>query len=499
MRFFYKITALFILFVVLGGFIQILVFDKYFVTETDSTLLNLNQQASAYVSDQISAYFTKVQNALEVIASNKSIQEDQTLLDEINKMLPEINRLVILNKQGDIIKISDNKKSTVLSNLSSKEYYLQAMQGNKWITNVFTSASGKKVVAIAVPIKNNHAIDGAVIAYIELHGNALASMFDNKSFGENGYISIIDSQGYVVYHQNKERIGQKTHCFENLTGDAGVAVLTDFTNSEQYTGYHKVPGLNWLVTVNTSTSEIKAARNIIVFEITILSILGIGLITLVGVYSVRRSLRPFEELMQAFKTLKKGKYELLNTNRLPKELHEIGDIYNSTVNILKINHEELKEAAETDLLTGAYNRRSFYKKLAELEKDYKAENLSCFSVALVDLDHFKSINDTQGHSAGDEILKTFISILYFAVDKWHVFRFGGDEFAIIFEEKDYEEISSIAEKIRSDAESLLSGCTVSIGIASFPTDSTSKRQLVELADNALYISKQERNKITFYR
>lgn len=155
----------------------------------------------------------------------------------------------------------------------------------------------------------------------------------------------------------------------------------------------------------------------------------------------------------------------------------------------------------TDKLTGIYNFAYLKEKLDEMVKENKI-----FSLAIIDIDHFKKYNDQNGHQAGNEALIKTVDIFRENIDP-HYFlsRYGGEEFVIIFTDVPKEEAFCLAENIRKKVESAhykggpkqpLGKVTVSIGLSEFPKDSTDVDELLELADSALYRAKESgRNKV----
>lgn len=146
----------------------------------------------------------------------------------------------------------------------------------------------------------------------------------------------------------------------------------------------------------------------------------------------------------------------------------------------------------TDDLTGLYNRRYFRKKIRSKLRDAQRTETD-LSIVLVDLDHFKNINDTYGHSHGDLLLKEFAVFLKNSLRKYDtIFRYGGDEFIYILPRTDYQQAQRIAqcflEQCRS-REFVKVRLTLSIGIASSP-DSMDWQTLFDIADQNLYIAKR---------
>ncbi len=148
---------------------------------------------------------------------------------------------------------------------------------------------------------------------------------------------------------------------------------------------------------------------------------------------------------------------------------------------------ELSELSITDALTGLYNQRHFYtrlkEELARAKRQYRP-----FSLILLDLDDFKAYNDTYGHFAGDEVLRSFGGIISHLIREGadSGYRYGGDEFAIILTEADRGMAEEICRRIEKSLEA--EEYNASMGYSTYSSGMTVKN-LVEEADKALYKSK----------
>ena len=157
---------------------------------------------------------------------------------------------------------------------------------------------------------------------------------------------------------------------------------------------------------------------------------------------------------------------------------------------------ELKRLASTDPLTGADNRRSFLEK-GEYELLRSLRYGHPFAFLMMDIDHFKTINDTYGHGTGDEILKTLVLKSLEIIRRTDVFgRLGGEEFAVMLPETDGECAVQIGERLRKELSELRVKSeqgdvkfTVSIGMAMLDEDSDTLTQIMGRADAALYEAK----------
>ena len=160
--------------------------------------------------------------------------------------------------------------------------------------------------------------------------------------------------------------------------------------------------------------------------------------------------------------------------------------------------EELKRISITDVLTGFLNRRYFHERLIE-EIERSKRHASAMSLAIMDLDDFKVLNDTYGHQAGDEALKAIARCVHGSIRAIDVAaRYGGEEFTLILPQTDKLEARLIAERICHEvaaltvSHQLLEGyeqLTVSIGLATYPDDARTPEELIRCADRALYVAK----------
>ena len=147
--------------------------------------------------------------------------------------------------------------------------------------------------------------------------------------------------------------------------------------------------------------------------------------------------------------------------------------------------------AQRDFLTGCYNRHQLgegFAKFAALsyERGFK------FSFAIFDVDHFKTVNDTRGHLAGDQILRQIADTIHEEIDRRHLFiRYGGDEFILLALHYDLDAMVAFCEHLRSILEHSLDGVTLSFGVSTWHGKKDRLRALIDRADRALYISKEK--------
>lgn len=156
-------------------------------------------------------------------------------------------------------------------------------------------------------------------------------------------------------------------------------------------------------------------------------------------------------------------------------------------------NEMLSRLAITDSLTGLYNSRHFHEQIKKEMSRLKRSPDRKLSVIMIDIDHFKILNDTQGHLMGDQVLRSLGQIIRMCLrnDVDLPFRYGGDEFIILLPDTDKNQACVAAERIQKQFSSVAVGETsLSIGIAE-ALSSESEESLVRRTDDALYLSKKE--------
>lgn len=174
------------------------------------------------------------------------------------------------------------------------------------------------------------------------------------------------------------------------------------------------------------------------------------------------------------------------------------------IKYLKQRIKELEKQAVTDSLTGLINNRQTMESIFERESKRAIRYERFLSVLILDLDHFKQVNDSMGHPMGDKVLKTVAGLISTTIRGVDIAcRYGGEEFLVFFPETHGYRAIKIAERIREVIQAYCFSCadkrfncTISGGIAVYNGENT-LAELIERADKALYQSKENgRNRIS---
>ncbi|MDH4285185.1 MAG: diguanylate cyclase [Gallionellaceae bacterium] len=230
----------------------------------------------------------------------------------------------------------------------------------------------------------------------------------------------------------------------------------------------------------------------------------------------------FGDSLQKYGSVLTGRLTAKELDSLVKEMAKDTDLMRSSMqqvneqlNASKLRVELLQQELEsvrgesmTDALTGILNRRGFESRINIFFSEPDAGS-SSFSLLMLDIDHFKKINDKYGHPFGDKVICTIASAIRSIVKGQDIVaRMGGEEFAVLLPQTNSVGAFVVAEKIRQgiehgrirrlDNNEEVGGITISIGIAAY-IKGCSMAKLIDQADRALYLSKQRgRNQTTLY-
>ena len=242
-------------------------------------------------------------------------------------------------------------------------------------------------------------------------------------------------------------------------------------------------------------------------------VLGVLSILLLGMVFLRDFDRPIKELLSITDAVASGKLPIVNKITPKNEIDALSNRFADMVQSLREQqsliteaHNKLETLAITDTLTNLYNRRHLLEVFPKLQAQAQRDNTQLAAI-IIDIDHFKKINDQYGHLAGDQCLIEFSALLRsHSRTNDYLFRLGGEEFLILTLGEGAEGVYAAAEKIRKATEqtpihfdNTYINMTISCGICvEYPsgTRDESLNNLLHHSDSALYMAKQTgRNKI----
>jgi diguanylate cyclase (GGDEF)-like protein len=369
--------------------------------------------------------------------------------------------------------------------------------------------TGQAGINFGFPVRDP---DGRVrgVAFAGLDLEDLGRMAEATPLPPEGILSVIDVKGTILARKPalKEQVGQKLwnpRVIESvLAGREGVLEAKGEDGVDWLLAHEVVTTnpdgafpLRVLVTVPLHRVFAEANRALI------RDLLGISLATvflLVGVWFGAEwfMLRKFRALLRAADRMRRGDLNArTGVGYGEEELGQLAHAFDDMAGALQQRELRLQEQAISDPLTGLYNRRYLNESLPR-ELARSGRSRTPVAVMLIDLDHFKRINDSFGHEAGDIVLTAMGALLKEKVRGSDIAcRYGGEEFALILPETEEEAAARRAEDIRLAISAIqlthggkpLGKVTASFGIALFPDHAGDTDSLLRAADVALYAAK----------
>lgn len=328
------------------------------------------------------------------------------------------------------------------------------------------------------------------------------------------YVIVSDADGATLFAESRDNRG--TDAQPALIGRSARRALSYllYGSSTDYESIYRarVPvslqdgsagELTFGFLMTSVNARLDAQQRLVLLWFAVAMIIGV----LGSVALARGVTGPIRELSRAAGEVADGNMQVHVEVESTDETGELAAMFNHMVAELHDKQLRLEQRANTDSLTGLYNHRFFQERLNE---EVKRADRHCrqISVLMIDLDHFKSFNDTHGHPAGDCAIVEVAGILRHSVrDIDVVGRYGGEEFAVIMPECALSDARKTAERIREqiqrngfagkDGQTVPMTC--SIGVAHYPTHSLEREGLVFAADIALYQAKSlGRNRVKVY-
>ena len=390
-----------------------------------------------------------------------------------------------------------------------------------------------RFVDLAMPVRD---ADGKLLGVLGGHMNwdwassVIRDVEDNVA-GAEIELSIISKTGTVLLGPQKDTIRYTPERLDAILAD-GEGTFSEQAGGKQEltafhvgTGHQEYKGLNWIVTASQPASIALAAAiqsaQIIFMIGGVIALIGISLALLVS----RRIARPILAIAQEADRIgrasgptmlarRTGSAEVVQlSHALRSLLRRIGMAEERTKeaelraseNALQLQEDlvKLQKLADTDYLTGLMNRRSFLAAADDTVRFCRRYNRG-MATLMIDIDHFKKINDTHGHAAGDQAIKRIAEIIDCTIrttDK--AARFGGEEFVVLLREIDQATAVMLAERIRKaievstiQSDSGAIPATVSIGVALLDERDRDVQDMIARADQGLYAAKKTgRNRV----
>ena len=505
---------------------------------------NLATPLSTYVSDH-KAMLGILSETLPLVSRSQhaitSSEADSMLKNALTQM-SGFKSIHLLDMHGNVIAQAgdDFAHSADERQVFSKEKcYLMTRKTGAWTLSKVKRhpVTGTPTIFMGQAIKNTQFKTIAILLG-ELKIDLIENIRKQVRFGLKGHSAIVDQTGQVIAHPNGEWMKE----IRNLSdwrivqsmkaGETGVtSFYSPFMKGNMVAGYASVPEIGWGIMVPQPEAEVAATVNELMRSHIIWGVAGLIIAILLAIAISRWVTKPLNRLAHAGRELMQNGVAgnlPMNRSHSPKEINQLANVLRSLITNLQTSRDEvqslnenlqqrvdvatqqlrdanarLAEAAQSDFLTHLANRRYFEDRLQQT-LSRRSGDIDHVCVMLIDIDHFKQINDSYGHAAGDAVLSQVARILERAMRSGDmVARYGGDEF-VAYLRCEHEIGVQRANEIHAAIEN---GCvqwegksihmTVSVGLFCQQLQSEINiTTVLKHADDAMYQAKhQGRNRV----
>ncbi|MEW9797017.1 sensor domain-containing diguanylate cyclase [Alteromonas sp. CYL-A6] len=465
-----------------------------------------------------------------LVASDSPQDDVRALLDLIASSYPYYSWLGFTDKTGGV-RVARNGLLEG-KNVSHRDWFRQAING-PFVGDVHQAVLLEKLlprsasdaplrfIDVASPITDNSGnVSGVIAAHLNFAwvsatlNNALPSSQHNdiEAF-------IVNNDGEVLYPF--DRIGKPAITLGVLSQENTQVV--SWGHAKYLTSVSSIrpdisTPLGWKIIVRQPVASALSGLTVLLIQIAIATVL-VGLVFVFFAYRLAtRFSKPIESLARQAESVTDEKYHSFSVPSGLEEVASLARALQSMMNKLAIRRQHLQEAnalleervelrtreleqanrklekqALQDPLTGLKNRRALNEYLHQAYLRFK-RGQKAYSVAVIDIDHFKKVNDTFGHEAGDNALRHLAELLTgSARESDFICRSGGEEFVLIMPETDKAGAQVVAEKVRKKVAATphqdVGRMTISIGVATISQQDDKASETIARADEALYKAK----------
>lgn len=499
-----KLALLLFLIALIPLLIVIVFFIIQNVTSSLSSSISDGQLRNTVVSEHITEYFERNFAVLRTVASSPMIYHyieasaekrdplTAQMVRKIDSFFKDKNNMIITDAAGRQVFRTD---SYSLVNVDARRYFKEAMAGREYVSGLLESlVNGRLITVVEVPVFGE---DGRPVGMMQRdYDLAELQEFVANLAGGSAQVLVTDGEGNLLAHSGLSMAGNEV--INIVQNPAVAAALAGKSSSEVVDGtlqegrflvsYTRNKLTGWVV---LSARDYDSIWRNILSEAALAGSIGFFLLIVVALSAAIISERATRKIRTVSRLASKSAEDAVDS----LSLSELGDdeLGQMAIAINKIRsaRDSYRKDAEVDKLTNLLNKATF-ERLSRMRLAGSGSG-SYSALLVIDLDHFKEVNDTRGHLAGDTVLHEFAAALkkLFRPDDY-IGRFGGDEFVILLGELPGKEIVlQKARRILEAAAALqldgrVAGITASIGIAATPQHGADYDSLFAMADRSVY-------------
>jgi len=432
---------------------------------------------------------------------NNNLKKTKILFENFVNSQSEFYFVSLINLEGHSIVNStfDNKQF-----FGDEVFFKDNLDGLDAISDAsLTEVNNMPLIHFSSPVLNKYNdVIAVVVGAVRL--SSIQAIVENFRFGKTGETYIINAKKQLLTKRKYDKKNKILH--EKDLTKIKKDFYESYSKNEVLGTFEKSNFGRWIIVAEISKDEMHEMFEQFLIYVSIFIIILLVLIIPLILRFSNKIEKPLQFLLHGSKQIQDGDYgHEIDSSLITHATNEIKDLtssFNSMSNVLKSVIGELTRQSTTDVLTKLYNRRELLRLSINAYKSSIEDNKH-FSILMIDIDHFKKINDSYGHDCGDFVLKTFGQILKMLTrNEDKVVRYGGEEFVALIrydEEKDVlkyiKRIKNLIEKnnfVFNDIKIKIKFCA---GV-SLRQNYDSYDKTISFADKLLYKAKHTgRNKI----
>ncbi len=503
------IFAMLAITVFIGG-ISIYEVDQYIQNESENLVLVTCDNEAA----KINSTFENMEKSVKVMESY--IMDFFT--QEVNVEEPEFQKMVINNTEQMFADVAKHTTDAVayyfrfdpeISNGKMGFFCSKTKENNKFVyfepTDITLYEKGDtehvgwfwQAYETGAPVW--------MLPYYNQNNNFHMISYVIPLYYEGEFIGIVGMDfDYTVLTEQIHKIKIYENGFAHLEFDGDVIHTTEHTShkeeshdSTQYLRASNDLTNGMALVLYADYNDIRQIRYDIGFEILFAVLLLSAIFTVLTIIVVRKFVAPLKQIADASIKLSNGDYNVEFVHGNISEIELLNTAFENMATSLYEREKELHFSANRDSLTGLRNTTSYKRWVAEFDKEIKNKTAN-FGIVVFDLNYLKETNDTYGHDAGDNLIKTAAKLISDIFKRSPVFRIGGDEFVVVLKNKDLESHKELLLQLDTACTNTVAeeknniSISIARGFAEFEADKdlcfndTFKR-----ADNAMYENKRK--------
>ena len=504
---------LFMLLIIIGSLpliVVVIVSARHMIDELEDVAVRNGELHNGIIAEHVTEMVEKNFYVLRTMTMNPiivdcvlnptehNVDAARNVLFDTNSVFRDRNLMALTGSDARQLIRTDN---STLVNVGERQHFVEATFGREYVSDTITSMStGRLIVVVEVPVRNKRK---RPIGMIQRNLNLDELQNFVKTQGDPMIsVMIIDRNGKTIAHSQDavdfvaEQNGEGTYKFlTDRMQDREGEFRAEIDGEDTLICYSRNYHTGWLI---VTTEPYHFILEQVYTRVAAAFLIGMFMLLIVSVTAYLLSIRvtrPIVQIKNAADKIVKGNgtFEKIEIDS-DDELGQMAEAFNK----ISSERDSYQLESELDKLTRLYNKATMERVCRMKLKSFNDHEIhdSLLALYIIDLDHFKEVNDTRGHQFGDKVLSEFSRVLrkQFRPNDC-IGRFGGDEFVVIIDNlprmeiviRKAKQIKDVASKIVIDG--IDTGVTASIGIAIAPRHGTDYDTLFKSADESLYFVK----------